>query len=373
MNPGLYLHIPFCRSKCPYCGFYSVASTSLVSRWLPALQKEIIHYKGRFDRFDSLYIGGGTPTCLDVGALSNMMETLLAYLDFAPDTEKTIEANPGDLTREKIAALKTLGFNRVSLGVQAFDDHTLSFLGRTHTALEAEKALLNLRSSGFDNIGIDLIYGYEGQTIETWKHTLEKALSFRPEHLSCYQLTFEEKTVFDRSKHQGIIKPLTEEEEAALFVTTSTFLQARGYIHYEVSNFAREENYASRHNRKYWHHVPYLGLGPSAHSFQDKTRWWNVRSIRAYCEALESGRAPVEGHERLTDEQLELETVSLGSRTMEGFDLNEITRTPHTAKNLSTLQDAGFIRVKDGRVLPTQKGYLMADHLPFWFLPSSPG
>jgi oxygen-independent coproporphyrinogen-3 oxidase len=295
-----------------------------------------------------------------------MIETLLAHFDFAPDTEKTIEANPGDLTREKITALKTLGFNRVSLGVQAFDDHTLSFLGRTHTALEAEKALLTLRSSGFDNIGVDLIYGYEGQTIETWKHTLEKALSFRPEHLSCYQLTVEEKTVFDRWKHQGIIKPLKEKEEAAFFVMTSTFLQDHGYIHYEVSNFAREENCASRHNRKYWRHIPYLGLGPSAHSFQDRTRWWNVRSIRAYCEALESGRAPVEGHERLTDEQLVLETVSLGSRTMEGFDLNEFTQTSLTAKNLSTLQDAGFIRVKDGHVHPTLKGFLVADQLPLF-------
>ena len=202
--------------------------------------------------------------------------------------------------------------------------------------------------------------------MESWKQTLEKALSFQPEHVSCYQLTFEEKTVFYRWKQQGIIRPLTEKEEADLFVMTSTFLQDHGYIHYEVSNFAREENYASRHNRKYWHHVPYLGLGPSAHSFQDTTRWWNVRSIRTYCKALESGRAPIEGHERLTVEQLELETVSLGSRTMEGFDLNEITRTPLTAKNLSTLQDAGLIRVKDGHVHPTLKGFLVADQLPLF-------
>jgi oxygen-independent coproporphyrinogen-3 oxidase len=371
MNPGLYLHIPFCRNKCPYCGFYSVASVSLVSRWLEALQKEILHYKDRFGRFDSLYIGGGTPTCLDLDSLNKLMETLLAHFDFAPDTERTFEANPGDLTREKIAALRALGFNRVSLGVQAFDDHTLSFLGRTHTALDAEKALLNLRSSGFNNIGVDLIYAYEGQTAETWKQTLEKALSFQPEHLSCYQLTFEEKTVFCRKKQQGIIKPLTEKEEAALFVMTSTFLKDRGYIHYEISNFAREEKYASRHNRKYWQHIPYLGLGPSAHSFQDTTRWWNVRSIRAYCKTLESGRAPIEGHERLTIEQLELETVSLGSRTMEGFDLREITQTPLSVKILSKLQDAGFITVEDGHVLPTQKGFLVADHLPHWFVPNS--
>jgi coproporphyrinogen III oxidase-like Fe-S oxidoreductase len=213
---------------------------------------------------------------------------------------------------------------------------------------------------------VDLIYGYVGQTAQTWKQSLEKAISFQPEHLSCYQLTFEEKTLFNRWKQKGIVNPLMEKEEAALFVTTSNFLQDLGYIHYEISNFAREEKYASRHNRKYWHHVPYLGLGPSAHSYQNATRWWNVRSIRAYCKALESGRAPVENQERLTDAQLELETVSLGSRTMEGFDLNEITQTPLTAKNLSTLRDAGFIRVKDGHVLPTLKGFLVADQLPLF-------
>jgi len=365
-KPGLYLHIPFCRSKCPYCGFYSVASTSLVARWLGALQKEVIHYRERFKRFDSLYLGGGTPTCLDVGSLEKIMKTLLAHFDFAPDTEITIEANPGDLTKEKITALKDLGFNRISLGVQAFDDDTLSFLGRTHTALEAEKALINLRSLGFNNIGMDLIYGFEGQTVKTWKNTLEKALSFQPEHLSCYQMTIEKGTLFSRWKHKGIIKPLTEKEETTLFTTTSSFLHDHGYIHYEISNFARERTYASRHNRKYWRHIPYLGLGPSAHSFQDSTRWWNVRSIRAYCEALESDQTAIEGYEKLTNEQLILESISLGSRTREGFDLKEIPPNTLSSENLSKLQDAGFILIKDGRVIPTQRGFLVADQLPLW-------
>ncbi len=367
-NPGLYVHIPFCRSKCPYCGFYSVPSTSLVPRWLEALQKEIIHYKDRFDRFDSIYLGGGTPTCLDVGALRKIMETLLAHFDFASDTEKTIEANPGDLTEEKILAIKELGFNRISLGVQAFDDDTLSFLGRTHSAQDAEKALKNLRAFGFENIGVDLIYGFEGQTEKAWKKTLEKALSFRPEHLSCYELTFEKRTLFSRWKEKGIIKPLTEKELSTLFTTTSNFFHDYGYVHYEISNFARKAMYASRHNWKYWRHIPYLGLGPSAHSFQDSTRWWNVRSIRAYCKALESGQTPIEGCEKLTNEQFILESISLGSRTREGFDLKEIPPDTLSSENLSKLQDAGFILIEDNRVIPTQRGFLVADHLPLFLV-----
>jgi oxygen-independent coproporphyrinogen-3 oxidase len=367
-HPGLYVHIPFCRSKCPYCDFYSVASTSLVSRWLAALQKEVIHYKDRFGPFDSLYLGGGTPTCLDVGSLRKIMETLRVHFDFTSDTEMTIEANPGDLTDEKILAIKDLGFNRISLGVQAFDDDTLSFLGRTHTAQDAEKALINLRASGFENICVDLIYGFEGQTEKTWKKTLEKALSFQPEHLSCYELTIEKRTLFSRWKEKGIIKPLTEKELSILFATTSDFLRDHGYIHYEISNFAREVKYASRHNQKYWRHIPYLGLGPSAHSFQDSTRWWNVRSIRAYCKALESGEAPIKEHENLTKEQLILESISLGSRTREGFDLNEIPPDTLSSENLSKLQDAGFIRIKDNHVIPTQTGFLVADHLPLLFM-----
>jgi len=296
------------------------------------------------------------------------METLLDHFDFALDTEMTIETNPGDLTEEKILALKDIGFNRISLGVQAFDDRTLSYLGRTHTSLEAEKALTNLRTFGFENIGVDLIYGYEGQTVKTWKNTLEKALSFQPEHLSCYELTFEKGTLFSRWQQKGIIKPLTEKELSTLFTTTSNFLQDHGYVHYEISNFAREAIYTSRHNQKYWKHIPYLGLGPSAHSFQDSTRWWNVRSIRAYCKTLESGEAPIEGHESLTKEQLILESISLGSRTREGFDLNEIPPDTISSENLSKLQDAGYILIKNNRVIPTQTGFLVADHLPLLFV-----
>ena len=367
-NPGLYLHVPFCRSKCGYCSFYSLPSTSLVPRWLGALHWEIDFYRERFEGFDTIYLGGGTPTLLEIRDLAKIMDTLFAHFDFTPGTEITIEANPCDLNSDKIKALKTLGFNRVSLGVQSFDDRTLSFLGRGHTAMEAERALRDLRAFGFENIGMDLIYGINGQTIKDWTDTLNKALSFQPEHLSCYQLTIEKGTPFWRRKKLGKITPLSERDEYAFFMRTSRVLEDHGYIHYEVSNFARENIFISRHNSKYWQQTPYMGLGPVAHSFSESTRWWNVRSVRRYCEMIEGGQAPVEGSENLTDQQMLLESISLGSRTREGFDLSLVPHNSHSSERLMQLQESGFLSLYNGRILPTRKGFLVADHLPLYLL-----
>ncbi|MFH1488245.1 MAG: radical SAM family heme chaperone HemW [Pseudomonadota bacterium] len=366
--PGLYVHIPFCRSKCPYCSFYSTASAEWIPAWLEALKKEVLHYGNRFGTFDTLYLGGGTPTVLPVRTLAEVMGHLFAHFDFLPDREVTLEANPGGLSRDKIKALKGLGVNRVSLGVQSFEDRHLLFLGRGHTGLEAERAVSALRASGFDNVGLDLIYGMEGQSLKAWINTLKKALEFRPEHLSCYQLSIERGTPFWGRKKRGRIMGLEEEDERTFFLATSRFLEDQGYIHYEVSNFAREEVFKSRHNTKYWDHTPYLGLGPSAHSFGRGVRWWNVRSVRRYCEALSAGRRPVEDRECLTPEQLRLESVALGFRTSEGFPQGEISEDIPAGERLSLLEREGFLRVQERRVLPTRKGLLVADRLPTFLL-----
>jgi oxygen-independent coproporphyrinogen-3 oxidase len=362
-TPGLYVHIPFCRSKCPYCAFFSIASTSLVPRWLDAFKKEVSCYKDRFNCFDSLYLGGGTPTVLGSEALASVMDVLFTHFTFESDPEITIEANPCDLTQEKIRELKDAGFNRFSLGVQSFDDRMLSFLGRRHTVLQAEQAIEKLQSSGVENISIDLIYGFEGQQINEWMKTLRRALSFRPEHLSCYQLTVEKKTHFGRLRDRGLLRPLSEKEESDIFLATSQFLVDNGYIHYEISSFARKKIYYSRHNSKYWQHAPYLGLGPSAHSFDGSRRWWNVRSVRKYCDVLENGRAPVEDSECLTDEQLRFESIMLGLRTADGLNQDAIIDNHQSGRMLHGLQDAGFLRVENGRVVPTRKGFLVADYL----------
>ncbi|MBW2359215.1 MAG: coproporphyrinogen III oxidase family protein, partial [Deltaproteobacteria bacterium] len=196
--------------------------------------------------------------------------------------------------------------------------------------MQSKTALMDLRSSGFENIGVDLIYGFEGQSLKGWIKTLKQAIEFEPEHLSCYQLSIEKRTPFARLYKKGMLAPLSEEKQSAFFLTTSKFLEEHGYIHYEISNFAKNDSLVSRHNSKYWHHVPYLGLGPSAHSFKNSTRWWNIRSVRKYCEMLEGEKVPIEGYENLTDEQLRLESISLGVRTREGFYLEDISCDPQS-------------------------------------------
>ncbi|MBN1277229.1 MAG: radical SAM family heme chaperone HemW [Deltaproteobacteria bacterium] len=362
-SPGLYIHIPFCRSKCPYCGFYSIPSASMTKRWIKAFKAEVSLYKGVFKRFDSLYLGGGTPTYLDPEDLGDIVQFLFRHLDFSSDSEITIEANPGDLTADKTGIIKDLGFNRVSLGVQSFDDRILSYLGRMHTAGDSEKALEDLRLCGFENIGLDLIYGFPEQSIKEWDSAINRALEFNPEHISCYQLTIEKGTAFERMKEKGTFKPMNENEEFKYFMKASNILEDKGYLHYEISNFARDECHISRHNSKYWHHVPYLGLGPSAHSFNGTSRWWNFSSVRKYCEALEAGRLPSEEYETLTAEQVRLESISLGLRNIRGFDRGITANEREANEILLMARNHGLVSFTGSRVIPTRKGFAVADRL----------
>ncbi len=365
---GLYVHVPFCLRKCPYCAFYSIPSMQLVPSWLKALEKEMDCYRNRFDPFDSIYLGGGTPSVLRLVEIERIMNALFDHFTFAAHTEITIEANPGDLTQAKAKGFRSLGINRVNVGVQSFDDRILAFLGRRHTARQAGEAVDMLRSAGFENVGMDLIYGVSGQDLGAWSDTLHCALSFAPEHLSCYQLTLEAETPFGAMMDQGLITPLPEKEERLWFLETSRFLGKRGFIHYEISNFAREERFSSRHNTKYWNHVPYLGLGPSAHSFLDGSRWWNARSLDTYLEKLSAGKAPIEDSEHLTDEEFLLETVALGLRTSRGIALEILSPGTAGEERISTLEACGLIRQDHSRLSPTRAGFLVADRMPLYLL-----
>jgi oxygen-independent coproporphyrinogen-3 oxidase len=377
-SSGLYVHIPFCKTKCPYCDFYSITETDRMADFLTALDKEAQLYRDQVCTFDTLYLGGGTPSLLDTGQIAYLLETLRRHFAFSPDTEVTLEANPDDLTPEKIKLYKDLGVNRLSLGVQSFDDRELAFLGRRHNSRQTVEALEAARAAGFANLSLDLIYGLPGQTLTDWTQTLERALSFHPEHLSCYQLTYEPGTPLGRRKAREEVAGATEEEERDFFSLTSRFLEERGFLHYEISNFSRQgepgsDPYYSRHNRKYWRHVPYLGLGPGAHSFQDGVRWWNPSSVTQYCRSLAQGRTPVEDREVLSAEQIRLEALSLGLRTREGVPLDLLRQTPGWENTLRKLKKAGLIVVNQDRAVPTLEGFLLADRLGLLFMADGMG
>jgi putative oxygen-independent coproporphyrinogen III oxidase len=365
---GLYVHIPFCRSKCPYCDFYSVSDDSLIPGYLAALDTEARLYREQFPAFDTLYLGGGTPSWLGDAHLAQLMKNLRRHFAFAPNSEITIEANPDDITADKLALFRDLGINRLSLGVQSFDEAELRLLGRRHTAARTRRALGFIRAAGFANLGLDLIYGLPGQTLDAWLKTLETALSFAPEHLSCYQLTLTDDTPMGRMAAAGQVRLPNEETQREFFLRSARLLEERGYLHYEVANFAREEKYRCRHNLKYWTHVPYLGLGPGAHSFHGRRRWWNFPSVEKYGAALNAGRPPVAGAESLTPAQIRLEALYLGFRTREGVGLATIREQPHGERILRKLTQAGLVRVRRHRVVATAPGLVVADRLPLWFV-----
>ena len=398
-TPGLYIHIPFCKSKCPYCDFYSITSPDLIPAYLNALDKEAQIYHAEMPlnggtgvspvqaqakacgyqnaaspSFDSLYLGGGTPSWLGEAHLAELLKNLRRHFSFSPDSEITLEANPDDLTAEKLRLFRDLGVNRLSLGAQSFDEAELRFLGRRHTARQTVAALDLIRAAGFANLGLDLIYGLPGQTLDAWLHTLETALRFAPEHLSCYQLTLAAgetpalRTPLARRAARGEFSLPDEEAQRQFFLLTARFLQERGYIHYEVANFARAETCVCRHNRKYWTHVPYLGLGPAAHSFHGNRRWWNHRALQDYRAALEAGEPPVAGAETLTPAQLRLETLYLGFRTREGVGLATLQEQPGWQTILAELTQAGLLEVHHDRVVATPQGLVVADRLPLRFV-----
>ena len=364
-SPGLYIHVPFCAGKCPYCDFYSTNDSTLIRPWIKALGKETHFYKDTLNDFDTLYLGGGTPSLLSLNDLEKLINNIHKNFSFTPDSEITIEANPGDLSPEKLKHFRALGFNRISLGVQSFDDDVLRFLNRRHTAKKAEKAVADIRNAGFENLSIDLMYSVPGQGKDGWIKTLERALFFSPEHFSCYQLTVKKGTLFFELKEKGQLEFNMEEEES--FLLTSDILEENGYIHYEVSNFAKSANLFSSHNQKYWQHIPYLGLGPSALSCMDYTRGWDVSSVKEYINVLNKGSKPIEEKEKIGKKEKKLESLFLGFRTKQGIALEALKEYKKVEIILNRLIESGLIEIKGSRAVPTKKGFLVADSIPLMF------
>ena len=315
----------------------------------------------------SLYVGGGTPSAIDPELVSKLPCIVSRLPGLEAGAEVTIEVNPDDVTPSALEAYVAGGFNRISIGVQSFDDTELGFLGRRHNAAGAAAAIDASRASGFERVGIDLIFGMAGQTLDGWRKSLEKALEFDIEHISCYQLTVETGTPLGERMQAGEEVSVCEEIQREMFLETSSVLTGGGYTHYEVSNFARGENF-SRHNMRYWLRRPYLGLGPSAHSFDGRVRRWNHRSVERWLNALESGERPSDGEEELSVEQVRAERLMLGFRTLLGVDLSLLKERPGWEETLEELLEIPLVRIEDDRVVPTVDGFLVADQLPLLFM-----
>ncbi len=366
-SPGLYVHVPFCASKCGYCDFYSVVNPGAVAHWLDAVSLESKIYKDLFPPFGTLYVGGGTPSLLGRPDLERLVRNIIEMYTFEAGFEFTLEANPDDLTQDKLGVLKDLGVNRLSIGVQSFDDAELRLLGRRHDAASALGAVEAARRAGFENIGIDLIYAIPGQTERSLRATLERTLSFEPEHISCYELTLEPEAPLARAIERGEVGKIDEDAGRDLFMIISDVLGGRGYIHYEVSNYARDEGHRSRHNTRYWDHTPYLGLGPSAHSFAAGVRWWNLYDVDSYCSKLNGGEVPVEGSESLSEGQILLERLYFGFRTADGLPLDFFDSLPDSRETLAELELTSLVRIEKSRVIPTLRGFLLSERLPLLF------
>ena len=396
-TPGLYVHVPFCSRVCPYCDFaVQTGGTEKQSAYVDSLVQEIrswgaqVRGQGRalgalgletrqsvpawscVELFDSVYLGGGTPSSLTLDALETVFAALSEAFRLAADRTVTLEANPEDVTKVNLAAWRALGINRLSLGVQSFDNDALCLLGRKHTSADAISAVRAALAAAFDVVSIDLIYSVPGQSADSWLLTLEQAVGLEPHHISCYELTVHEATPFFDAREHGQFVEVDEDTKADFFFATHRFLAEAGYFAYEVSNFAREPENRSHHNQKYWDHSPYLGFGPSAHSFDGEgVRWWNRRRLNDWADVLDEGRLPIADTEFLTCEQLVLEEVALKLRTTAGLDFEGIERrfgvelASLNVEVIKQLRRSGLVEADAAakRLVPTLEGLAVADTL----------
>ena len=366
---GIYVHVPFCLKKCPYCDFYSITDLSLTQAYLTALETEMTLTGSSPLIFDTLYLGGGTPSVLDTGQTARIIDGIRKKFNLQKGCEITLEVNPGTVSFQDFQDFYRIGVNRINIGIQSFQDDHLKFLGRIHSAADAEKALENARSAGFDNVGFDLMYGLPGQSADHWIKDLSRAVFHNPQHLSCYMLSYEKGTLMERDRRRGRIRPLPDQSVAKLFEITVAFLQANGISQYEISNYADSPRSRSRHNQKYWHFAPYLGFGPGAHSFIDPERSWNHRDMDTYIALLKQGRRPISGKESLNRDQQMMETIYLGLRTTDGIDLagfedrfdTDFTQLFGTVGD--ELAGRDLIHMADGRCTLTRKGMLLLDSI----------
>ena len=323
---GIYLHIPFCKTKCIYCDFYSVTKREdSISKFIECLVKEIELNKNKLSNydFDTIFFGGGTPSVLTESQLEKILTALYKNYNLDKNIEITLECNPGEINGEKLKNFRNLGINRLSIGFQSFNNHTLKFLGRLHNAEQSILTYNEARKAGFDNINIDLIYDIPKQKLKDWKNDLFLGTSLQPEHISAYSLTVEQNTVLHSMvKNKKITMP-SETMDKKMFLSTIEYLENKNYEHYEISNFCKNKK-ECKHNLHYWKLEPYLAFGPGAHGFDGSKRWWNKKSIDYYIESLEENILPIQSEEILTIKNSFNENIMNGLRLIEGLNINKI-------------------------------------------------
>ena len=372
---GIYVHIPFCKSRCIYCGFYSTVAHQQRQRYVDAVCREWqLRCSELTEPVDTIYIGGGTPSLLAEAQLTQLLATLptQSAKESAPSVkgpipnvkEITIECNPDDVSSQYAAALSQLPVNRVSMGVQTFDDDRLRFLHRRHTAAQVPQAVQRLRDAGITNISIDLMYGFPGETLSDWEHDIDAALELGVEHLSAYCLMVEEGTpLYEkmRNEENEKMRECDEETERKMYEMLIDRLTAAGYEHYEISNFARP-GYRSRHNSSYWHDVPYIGLGAAAHSYDLISRQWNVSDIWQYMDSIERGIIPCE-REVLDDDTHYNDRITVALRTSDGLDLRTLSdrHRRYCLREAQPFISDGLLRLNGDRLTLTRQGLFVSD------------
>jgi oxygen-independent coproporphyrinogen III oxidase len=366
---GIYVHIPFCKKLCYYCDFYHVITPDNNSVFVDTLIKEVFLRKDYLgtESVATIYLGGGTPSVISVGDLEKIINQIYKQFRIEENCEITIEMNPDDVYKEYLNGLRSLGINRISLGIQSWRDSDLKMLNRRHDSAGAVRALKDIFDAAFDNVTIDLIYGIPGMNATEWALNLDMSFSFDIKHLSAYHLTIEKGTVFGKMLGKKLIAEIDEEESVILFNILIEKAEAAGFIHYEISNFGKP-GYFSIHNSNYWKQVNYLGLGPSAHSFNGYSRQWNISNLKGYISAVNSGK-PYFENEELDSRTRFNEYIMTSLRTMWGIDLEYIEKTFEKegydyVVNLSgKFKNYGLMKQDKKNLVLTNQGKMISDNI----------
>lgn len=369
---GLYIHIPFCASRCIYCGFYSTTKTNLQDRYVDAMCKEMElrcnELVSTNRNISTIYIGGGTPSQLSITNIAKIFTQVHSVWGHRVDAEEvTIECNPDDITDEFAQAISQLPINRVSMGAQTFNDDRLKFLHRRHCANEVKTAVSRLQKYGIKNISIDLMFGFPEESLNDWASDIDAAISLGVQHISAYSLMYEEGTTLFKLLNQNKVKPVDEETSLAMYNMLIDRLSSAGYIQYEISNFA-QPGFQSKHNSSYWHDIPYIGIGASAHSYDIKTRHWNISDITKYISGIESCILPFE--EEFIDKNTKYDDlITTAMRTREGIDTEKLKADfgnelyTYFMKEAAKHINNGTLQNVNGRVSLTRKGLFISDDI----------